>query len=111
MGAPWCDASGCLEPGAGGRQRPDHRRRIRDLERHTQAVARATVGLDPVDEVDLRGIGQLERRLAGGEDHDPSLTLALIRLPLDESEFVAVEGQRLVEVLGAHDQPQLANGS
>src|SRR5690606_22695669 len=63
--------------------------------------------LDLVDHLDLRRVGQLERRAPGAEDlHDRAVAPG-VGLLLGHPDDVAEEAHRFVEVLGMNDQSQL----
>ena len=70
------------------------------LEGEPELRADPPAHLDPVDELDLRGVADLEGRPSGVEDHHLGAALAL-DMELDRhAEGVAVEGHRLLVVLG-----------
>ena len=62
-----------------------------------------------VDEVNLRGVRDLQRGAAGVEDHHACAALAL-QIQLDgQSQRVAIERHGLVEITGVDDETQLTN--
>jgi hypothetical protein len=80
---------------------------VGDLEGDPKVRADTTAHLDPVDQVDLGRVGQLERRPAGIEDGHLLAGVA-VDLELDVgAEDVAVEAQRLVVVGGLDHEPHL----
>ena len=77
------------------------------LEGHPEVRADPPADLDGVDQVHLRGVGDLQRRPTRVEDDHVRAALALeVELDL-ETERVAVERHRLLEVGRLHDQAQL----
>ena len=66
--------------------------------------------LDPIDQLDLGGVGQLEGGPAGVQDHHLRAAVGGEGVLLAEPELVAIEADRPVVVLSRHDQPQLPDG-
>jgi hypothetical protein len=108
---PWRDGrpaddlgAGCGEPGGG-------RPRVIDLEREPDVRADPLPDLHAVDHGRLGRVGQLEGRVPGVQDYHPRVSVALERGLLGEPEDVTVERDRLVEVIGRDDDPQLPDSA
>ena len=82
--------------------------RIGDLERDPDVAGDAPADLDPIDELGLGRIGDLERRATRLEDHHPPVGRA-VRLAFGQAEDVAIEPDGVVVVGRRDDEAQLAD--
>src|SRR5262249_60156434 len=97
-------------PGPGRAEPPRHVLATRDPDREPDRPRSPATSLDRVDGLGLGPVEELERRPAGVERDDPPG----LRTPVGnllEPERVAVERQRLVEVLHRERYPQLRHTS
>src|SRR4051794_19785128 len=80
---------------------------VRDLERDANGAGDTATDLDLVDRGRLRLVHELEGRAAGVEDCDPCVPGRLPLLELGQAERVAIEPERLVEVVDGQDEAEL----
>jgi hypothetical protein len=85
--------------------------RVGDLECHTDPGGCRLADLDLVDHAPLGRVCDLQGCPAGVEDGDASLAVALEGGLLGKPQYVAVERDRLVVVLGLDDEAKLEDGS
>ena len=79
-----------------------------NLEGDPDGAGHAPADLDPIDELGLGRVGDLERRATRLEDHHPSVWRA-VRLAFGQAEDVAIEPDRVVVVGRGNDEAQLAD--
>ena len=84
------------------------RGRVLDLEREADRPGDPPADLDAVDGLRVRRVEQLERRAAGVEEHDAPVVAP--RLEQRQSECVAVERERRVEVVDGESDAELLHG-
>jgi hypothetical protein len=92
--------------GAGGDERLRGRLAVFDLEREADGARDAAARLDLVHLRRLRLVEQLDRRASGGEEDDAAVIAAPVG-ELLETERIAVERERLVEVGDGQRDAQL----
>src|SRR6266446_3667533 len=90
----------CDEPGCQGGT-------VGDLDRNAHGACDAAADLDLVDRSRLRLVHELERRAPCAEDRDSRVAGRLPFLELGQAERVAIELERLLEVVDGQDEAEL----
>src|SRR5439155_4090846 len=78
-----------------------------DFEGDTDGPGDPPADLDLVDHRRLRLVHELERRAPRVEEHDARAAVGLPRLQLGQPEGVAVERERLLDVVDGQDESEL----